>query len=630
MLQFVERFTKTVRPAKPLPFCICIIRGGEYMENKIKLFFQKVPERFHPGKILDNLPLTRKLMLLYLCCVLLPLILTDSIIFSLVIKAEQSSSQHEMENIAEAIHYTLSNRMDNAANLSLNIYSNKYINEFMDAEYASPLDYYESYRDFLKDSLYEASVGTSNYNIVMYADNPGIVNGGSFWNLDSAKDKQWYRDFVESGRDILAYPYYENTATSTQRKISIIRRMDYYHKGSCPNLMKMDMDYSGMSQSIINSKYRFLVYICDGDTILFSNDGHGGMGKPYETFLPSMNRRVGYSRDMNVYGRVWSIYVMKEELNVLSIIRNNFALLLFLILVNLLLPALLMKGINHSFTSRIRELGAAFDKGDIHELTQLPAVRGKDEIGVLMASYNHMAGRINDLIQTVYKDRLKEQEMDIARQNAELLALHSQINPHFLFNALESIRMHSLIKNEEETAGMVERLALMERQYVDWDTDTISIREEFQFVEAYLELQKYRFGDRLSYKIEAEPDCLRYCVPRLTLVTFVENACVHGLENKTAPGWIFVRCCCRDGHLYMEIEDTGHGMDSGLLLTLQEKMENASMQLLKENERVGILNACLRLHMATDNTVKFQLESEEDSGTIVTISIPEEKLRINT
>lgn len=600
------------------------------MENKIKLFFQKVPERFHPGKILDNLPLTRKLMLLYLCCVLLPLILTDSIIFSLVIKAEQSSSQHEMENIAEAIHYTLSNRMDNAANLSLNIYSNKYINEFMDAEYASPLDYYESYRDFLKDSLYEASVGTSNYNIVMYADNPGIVNGGSFWNLDSAKDKQWYRDFVESGRDILAYPYYENTATSTQRKISIIRRMDYYHKGSCPNLVKMDMDYSGMSQSIINSKYRFLVYICDGDTILFSNDGHGGMGKPYETFLPSMNRRVGYSRDMNVYGRVWSIYVMKEELNVLSIIRNNFALLLFLILVNLLLPALLMKGINHSFTSRIRELGAAFDKGDIHELTQLPAVRGKDEIGVLMASYNHMAGRINDLIQTVYKDRLKEQEMDIARQNAELLALHSQINPHFLFNALESIRMHSLIKNEEETAGMVERLALMERQYVDWDTDTISIREEFQFVEAYLELQKYRFGDRLSYKIEAEPDCLRYCVPRLTLVTFVENACVHGLENKTAPGWIFVRCCCRDGHLYMEIEDTGHGMDSGLLLTLQEKMENASMQLLKENERVGILNACLRLHMATDNTVKFQLESEEDSGTIVTISIPEEKLRINT
>ena len=75
----------------------------------------------------------------------------------------------------------------------------------------------------------------------------------------------------------------------------------------------------------------------------------------------------------------------------------------------------------------------SFEKGGIDELKALPAVRGKDEIGILMESYNLMAGRINDLIQTVYKDRLKEQEMDIARQKAELLALHSQINPHFLF-----------------------------------------------------------------------------------------------------------------------------------------------------------------------------------------------------
>ena len=104
------------------------------MRNKIKQLSDKVKQYLPPGKTLDNLPLSRKLMLLYICCVLLPLILTDSIIFSLVIKAEQSSSQHEMENIAEAIHYTLINRMDNAANLSLNIYSNKYINEFMEAE----------------------------------------------------------------------------------------------------------------------------------------------------------------------------------------------------------------------------------------------------------------------------------------------------------------------------------------------------------------------------------------------------------------------------------------------------------------------------------------------------------------
>ena len=168
-------------------------------------------------------------------------------------------------------------------------------------------------------------------------------------------------------------------------------------------------------------------------------------------------------------------------------------------------------------------------------------VRGKDEIGSLMRNYNRMVARTNELIQIVYKNKIKEQEMLVERQNAELLALHSQINPHFLFNALESIRMHSLLKNEYETADMVEKLALMQRQYVEWGNDSVEIRREMEFVRAYLGLQKYRFGERLSYSLEVEEDCLDIKIPKMTVVTFVENACVHGIEAKTAPGWIFVR-----------------------------------------------------------------------------------------
>ena len=85
-----------------------------------------------------------------------------------------------------------------------------------------------------------------------------------------------------------------------------------------------------------------------------------------------------------------------------------------------------------------------------------------------MDNYNRMADRMNSLIDTAYRCRLKEQKMDIARQNAELMALYSQINPHFLFNALESIRMHSILKKEEETADMIQKLAIMVRQNVDW------------------------------------------------------------------------------------------------------------------------------------------------------------------
>ena len=94
---------------------------------------------------------------------------------------------------------------------------------------------------------------------------------------------------------------------------------------------------------------------------------------------------------------------------------------------------------------------------------------------------------------------------------------------------------------------MIERLAVLERQNVDWSSDFVRIQEELQFIEAYLELQKYRFGDRLSYEISAEPDCRFYLLPKLTLVTFVENACVHGVEKKASHCWIYIRAYKKRG-----------------------------------------------------------------------------------
>ena len=113
---------------------------------------------------------------------------------------------------------------------------------------------------------------------------------------------------------------------------------------------------------------------------------------------------------------------------------------------------------------------------------------------------------LNNLLIGMQK-KIKEQEILVGRKNAELLALQSQINPHFLFNALESIRMRSLLKEENETADMVEKLAIMQRQYVDWGNDSVEIEQELEFVKAYLSLQKYRFGDRLNYNLEIDPEC---------------------------------------------------------------------------------------------------------------------------
>ena len=153
--------------------------------------------------------------------------------------------------------------------------------------------------------------------------------------------------------------------------------------------------------------------------------------------------------------------------------------------------------------------------------------------------------------------------------------------------------------------------------------DAVTVAKECEFVKAYLALQKYRFGERLNYNIDIEADCMECQVPKLTLVTFVENACVHGIESKAAPGWIFVRIFKKAGFMHIEVEDTGSGIDPDALEKMKSNMKNADIDMLKTGGRVGVINACLRIKMVTESKAVFDVDSEEGCGTIVMIKIPE-------
>lgn len=578
-------------------------------------------------QLLDDFKLKKKLLILYVFCVLIPLVATDSILLYIVVRSEQVENQHVRESDASAVHYNLSSIIERASGTAKNIYMNEYVEEFLNEEYDTPMDYVVAYNTFMKNSLFDSSIGLDNTQITIYADNETIVNGGEFARLSSIREMEWYQYLQESGQDSMLYFYYDDSkspAVDAKRRLIFVRKMDFFGDDSKEKIVKVEMDYSNLVRSLSNMNYQSPVYICQDDRILLSNDGHSNVGSDFEAF--ELHNRVGYEEEISYYGTTWKIYILKNENSVMVEIWENIPFILLLVLSNAVLPWIFSILINRSFTKRIQELSLAFESVDKDKLVELSEVRGKDEIGSLMQNYNRMVHRTNDLIQTVYKDRLREQEMDIARQNAELLALHSQINPHFLFNALESIRMHSVLKQEYETADMVAKLAIMERQNVDWGNDSVEIKREIEFVEAYLGLQKYRFGERLSYELDIDPECEQLRIPKLTIVTFVENACVHGIESKTAPGWIFVRVYTHEEMLCIEVEDTGDGLSEEEVTEISERMQNASIDKLKEKGRVGMLNACLRLKMVTDNTVKFSIESEKGAGTLVQICIPLEKL----
>lgn len=593
-----------------------IRRIAELLKEKVQYLINHAVEK------VNDYTIRKKMYVLYVTCVLLPLIITDSVIVSLVVRTDERENRYEMQNIASAVEYSFTSEVEGAAQVAKNIYTNQYVNEFMEWDYQSPLEYFIGYRAF-KENFTEGFLSGGDYSISLYADNNGIINGSGFGRIETVQDSKWYRYLQDSGQDEVLYVWYDDDgapAKSPKRRVSLIRKLNMYKQDEREKILKVDIDYSTMVGNLVNAQYSTGVYICTGDQIVMSNRGSNNRG---ENFLPFQKMEdVAYSKTLSMYGQELDIYVMKKESAVYRILKNNILILLLLICINAVLPMIFTGILNASFTRRLKELSVAFDQSEGGELKEIERVRGKDEIGSLMRNYNQMVVKMNDLIQTVYKDTLKKQEMDIARKDAELRALHSQINPHFLFNALESIRMHSVLKKEFETADMVAKLALMERQYVDWGSDTVTVAEELDFVEAYLELQKYRFGERLSYEIDVQESCKDYHLPRMTVVTFAENACVHGIEKKSSPGWVFVRIYAGEKEMCIEIEDTGKGMEEPFLSEVRYKMSHVGIASLKTKNSIGIMNACLRLRMITNDMVHFELESEEGIGTIVTIKIP--------
>lgn len=574
---------------------------------------------------LNNLKIKRKIFLLYFYCVMLPLVLTDTVICGMFIHDEKEAREVRLKNMVKSVEYMMNSAADEAAALSENIYFNKYINEFLNKEFSSGLDYYNQYQELLKDSLFDSSLGTSNAIITMYTNNPTVVNGGRFWKMESIKGKAWYEEFLASGQEMQMYFYFEASGTTNlklPRKASFVRKLDRYKRDPYQKLLKIDLDYTQINQNLIMANYEDRVYVCKDGKIIFSNSRKLNPQQDFEKII-GVNRKKGeYIESFHLFGQDLDIYAIPKKDIFFQGILQHWLTVVLLILFNILIPCVFMQALRRTFTERLEILNRTINYRGQGKLEEIQGIQGTDEIAVLMRNYNSMVQENNDLIETVYKSRLKQQEINIARQKAELLALHGQINPHFLFNVLENIRMRSVLKQEYETAEMIEQLSIMERQYVEWGTDLLPIQEERKFVEAYLKLQKYRFGNRLSYTIEVEEGCEDYKIPKLSLVTFVENACVHGIEDKAAQCWIFVRVSQKQEELYMEIEDTGSGMPEEYLSILKEKMEHASIEMLKQKGSVGMVNACLRLKMYTEEKVKFVLESEEHVGTMVTISIP--------
>lgn len=220
--------------------------------------------------------------------------------------------------------------------------------------------------------------------------------------------------------------------------------------------------------------------------------------------------------------------------------------------------------------------------------------------------------------------------LTINKRQAQYLALQNQINPHFLYNTLESIRSEALISGLDSVAEMTEALALFFRYTISKVENLVSVEEEIQNCETYFRIQQYRFGSRLNLSIECDPDdrdeIFRCRLPKLTMQPILENSIIHGTECKIGNGHLKIHLERSKNRLIIRISDDGVGMDEKTLTKMNERLEKSGKAFTSQESEskggIALVNVNNRIHLLFGEEYGLHVFSMPGVGTDVEITLP--------
>ncbi len=278
------------------------------------------------------------------------------------------------------------------------------------------------------------------------------------------------------------------------------------------------------------------------------------------------------------------------------------------------LMIILVVSITRSITQPVRSLcDAAEQIGQGHFDTRTH-IRAGNELALLGSSFDHMAEQITVLIEDIRTEQINNRKM-------ELKLLQSQINPHFLYNTLDNIIWLSEADRKEDVVSIVMALSQFFRTTLSGGRDIITLKEEISHVEAYLQIQKFRYRDILSYRIDLPDELLQVPVIKMTLQPLVENALYHGIKNKRGMGEILISASRSGNDTLIRVSDNGIGMKEEELAHLK-KLAAGSEKVSQDNAGFGIANVAQRLRLNFGERYGLDIESTYGEGTQITVHTP--------
>lgn len=466
--------------------------------------------------------------------------------------------------------------------------------------------------------------------------NIGIVcaDGKSFFNegkqeLNKDLDletQEWYaRALEQPGTSVITSSHVQHAIRGERPWVITLSRM-IEGDGGKKGVVFIDLNYSAISELCANSNIgeKGYVFILDQDGAIVyhpqqqqlynelqtENTGlvmeHAGEEEnTYESadgrlYTISRSRKTGWT----VAGCMNADELLRSSKDTQSIYVFTAAAL---VVVSLVLSSFIARNI----TLPIQKLRDSMKKVQEGDFTAAEVeVSAENEIGSLTRSFNVMTRRIEELME----ENVHEQE---EKRRSELRALQSQINPHFLYNTLDSIIWMAEGKKNEEVVLMTASLARLLRQSINNEDELVTIGQEMEYVKNYLTIQKMRYKDKLEYEIDVAPSILHVKIIKLVLQPLIENAIYHGLKYKETKGTLRVRGYQHGSRAVVDIIDDGVGMDAETLSHFYDEHK-----VNYRSNGVGVYNVQKRLKLYYGDDYGLTCTSRQGAGTTVTVMIP--------
>ena len=459
----------------------------------------------------------------------------------------------------------------------------------------------------------------------------GAAPVGSLKKNVNITAQSWFEDASDKMEnlhfsDLHVQNIFENKSGRYYWVVSLSRGVELTNDGKMSGgILLVDMNFSGIQQLFteVNNDGKGYVYLIgrDGEIIyhprqnlIFSNiiQENNQTASTYDEGVHNEEfqgeQRVVVVKTVGYTG--WKIVSVVSKESLFSDLNQTR----MMALLNLVLAIFLMIFVNQYVAVRITDPLKKLEKSiQGIEMKQQPVVYigGPPEIQHLGLTIRFMVEELQELTDKM----VKEQE---EKRKNELDALQSQINPHFLYNTLDSIMWMIESERYEDAVSMVQALGRLLRISLSRGKNVISVGDELQHARSYLAIQKYRYKNKFTSYFEVEPDIQQYKTIKLVIQPLIENAIYYGMEYMDGEGEIHIRAYTRERDLYLEVEDNGPGMPEEQVEHLLTGGEKAR----QKGSGIGLKNVNQRIQLYFGTQYGLEIESEPDEGTVVRIHIP--------